>query len=110
MAQVQHIYAVVASGSAVSATAALQGASVAGVHVPVNSPAGDGYFQVSHDTTSANFVRYLPLSDTSSNVFSVSSGPAAFMVPPDVMAFPFVRYEFENAQSDTRTITFVVKL
>lgn len=105
--QTQHVS--VASGSAVSETLNLKAFNIAGVFFPTVDSAGNCYVQVSFDTTSANFVRAFKADGSAAFAIATGAGSIAATLQDAIMPFPHARFEFDVAQTDTRTLTVTSK-
>lgn len=106
-------FTTIASGSSVSGIVRLGGADLFGLWVPVLSSGSLLFLQGSWDETAANFVRLTNPAgsgDWTLGPGGASPGSRAVTLQDAGFPFPYVRCETSVAQTDPRTLAFVVKI
>ncbi len=105
------LYAVIASGSAVSATVDARQINMLGaIHVP-GMTSGDLTMQGALDSTSGSFARFSDSRAIGSADLRFATGPGSrFVISPFVGPLPpYIRMESLATQTDTRTITLLTR-
>lgn len=100
------VYTTVLSGQKISADVDTRKGELAAIGVPTVTSA-DLYVQGGFDTTSASFYRLVD--DVGDIAFPVSVGSRMVLWPAGMRTPGYLRAEFSAAQTDVRTLTFLVR-